>query len=118
MSTDTLNIPAKAISTTGSNGTHTIKNYIGGKWVESKASATLPVMNPSIGKQIASVPLSTAQDVDDAVRAAQAAFPSWSATPIKERQGTREINLGFADKETCTKEARRGLTCRCTSIRY
>jgi NADPH-dependent glutamate synthase beta subunit-like oxidoreductase len=41
-----------------------------------------------------------------------------AATPINERKGTKEINLGFADKETCIKEARRCLTCRCTSIRY
>jgi NADPH-dependent glutamate synthase beta subunit-like oxidoreductase/2,4-dienoyl-CoA reductase-like NADH-dependent reductase (Old Yellow Enzyme family) len=41
-----------------------------------------------------------------------------AATPVKERKGTKEINLGFPDKETCTKEARRCLTCRCTSIRY
>ena len=41
-----------------------------------------------------------------------------AATPIKERKGTKEINLGFPDKETCVKEARRCLTCRCTSIRY
>jgi NADPH-dependent glutamate synthase beta subunit-like oxidoreductase len=41
-----------------------------------------------------------------------------AATPVSERKGTREINLGFPDKETCVKEARRCLTCRCTSIRY
>ncbi len=40
------------------------------------------------------------------------------ATPVKDRKGTKEIQLGFADKETCVKEARRCLTCRCTSIRY
>ncbi|MEK9135959.1 MAG: aldehyde dehydrogenase family protein, partial [Bacteroidota bacterium] len=85
MSTTTLNIPAKAIVSTGSDGTRTIMNYVGGKWTEAKTSNVLPVMNPSIGKQIASVPLSTTQDVDDAVRAAQAAFPTWSSTPIKER---------------------------------
>jgi malonate-semialdehyde dehydrogenase (acetylating)/methylmalonate-semialdehyde dehydrogenase len=42
-------------------------------------------MNPSIGQQIAQVPLSVAQDVDDAVTAARGAFASWSNTPIKER---------------------------------
>jgi malonate-semialdehyde dehydrogenase (acetylating)/methylmalonate-semialdehyde dehydrogenase len=42
-------------------------------------------MSPTTGEQIASVPLSSAKDVDEAVRAAQAAFPAWSATPIKER---------------------------------
>ena len=41
-----------------------------------------------------------------------------AATPVKDRKGTKEINLGFPDKETCIKEARRCLTCRCTSIRY
>jgi len=40
------------------------------------------------------------------------------AIPVKERKAGKEINLGFPDKETCIKEARRCLTCRCTSIRY
>jgi len=39
-------------------------------------------------------------------------------TPVKDRKAGKEINLGFADKETCIKEARRCLTCRCTAIRY
>jgi malonate-semialdehyde dehydrogenase (acetylating)/methylmalonate-semialdehyde dehydrogenase len=85
MSSATLNIPTQATTTTGSNGGRTIMNYIGGKWTEAKTSGFLPVMNPSVGKQIVSVPLSTAQDVDDAVRTAQAAFPAWSTMPIKER---------------------------------
>jgi NADH-quinone oxidoreductase subunit F len=39
--------------------------------------------------------------------------------PVKARKGNfKEVNLGFADKETCIKEARRCLTCRCTSFRY
>jgi len=38
--------------------------------------------------------------------------------PVSERKGFKEIHLGFPDKETCIKEARRCLTCRCTSIRY
>lgn len=101
MPIDTLNIPAQAVSTKGSNGTHTIMNYIGGRWAGAKGSATLPVMNPSIGKQIASVPLSTAQDVDDAVHAAQAAFPSWSSTPIKER-----VQVFFRYKALMEKHSR------------
>lgn len=60
-------------------------NYIGGSWIEAKTSSFLPIMNPSIGKQLATVPLSTAQDVEAAVRAATAAFPLWSSVPIKER---------------------------------
>ena len=60
-------------------------NYVGGRWIESRAKEYLPVMNPSLGRQIAGVPLSTGEDVAGAVRAAAAALPSWSAMPIKER---------------------------------
>ena len=42
-------------------------------------------MNPSDGSLLSRVPLSSAAEVDAAVRAAREAFPAWSATPIKER---------------------------------
>jgi malonate-semialdehyde dehydrogenase (acetylating)/methylmalonate-semialdehyde dehydrogenase len=62
-----------------------LKNHIGGIPADSLASMFLPVTNPSTGEEIASVPLSAAADVDAAVRSAAAAFPGWSAMPIKER---------------------------------
>jgi len=37
---------------------------------------------------------------------------------VAARKGDKEINLGFADDKACTDEARRCLTCRCTSFRY
>jgi NADH-quinone oxidoreductase subunit F len=41
------------------------------------------------------------------------------STPAKTRKSNfKEVNLGFADKETCIREARRCLTCRCSAIRY
>ncbi len=41
------------------------------------------------------------------------------AAPAKTRKGNfKEVNLGFADEETCITEARRCLTCRCTANRY
>ncbi len=67
------------------DGVRVLQNFIGGKWVKSRASEYLPVMNPSVGRKIGSVPLSTTQDVDDAVGAAKAALPGWSGTTIKER---------------------------------
>jgi malonate-semialdehyde dehydrogenase (acetylating)/methylmalonate-semialdehyde dehydrogenase len=73
------------VATTRTNGIATLRNHINGKWVESRAKEYLPVMNPSLGQQIAKVPLSLAQDVDDAVRSARAVFGAWSNTPIKER---------------------------------
>lgn len=63
----------------------TVQNYIDGRWVNAQSEETRPVMNPSIGKIIARVPLSSTSDLDAAVAAARKAFASWSAMPIKER---------------------------------
>ncbi|MFC1941705.1 FAD-dependent oxidoreductase [Chloroflexota bacterium] len=42
-----------------------------------------------------------------------------AATSAKNRKDNfKEVNLGIADEATCVTEARRCLTCRCTSIRY
>jgi len=42
-----------------------------------------------------------------------------TVTPAAKRKGNfKEVNLGFADKETCVTEARRCLTCRCSAVRY
>ena len=61
-----------------------VKNYVAGKFTNG-ATKTMEVISPLTGKIISTVPLSSAQQLDDAVKSAQAAFPSWSATPIKER---------------------------------
>ncbi len=58
-----------------------VKNYINGSWVASKSSRKQPVMNPATGEQLAEVPLSTAAEVDKAVKAAAAAFYEWRTTP-------------------------------------
>ncbi len=61
-----------------------VKNYVSGKFTNS-AGKTMEVLSPLTGKIISTVPLSSAQQLDEAVKSAQAAFPSWSSTPIKER---------------------------------
>src|SRR5258707_349682 len=61
-----------------------VQNCIGGAFV-SPDGPTLDVYDPSIGRVISRVPLSSARDVDAAVSAARAAFPAWSSRPIKER---------------------------------
>ncbi len=65
--------------------TRTIKNYVGGGWVDAEAGERLDVTNPATGETLAQVPLSGAVDVDAAVRAARKAFPGWRATPPLER---------------------------------
>ncbi|MBZ6486467.1 CoA-acylating methylmalonate-semialdehyde dehydrogenase [Priestia aryabhattai] len=63
----------------------TVKNYIGGQWIESAASKTEPVYNPATGELIAQVPLSTKEDVDQAVQAANEAFKGWAKTAVPKR---------------------------------
>lgn len=59
----------------------TIPNYINGQWVESKSTQTLPVMNPATDEVIGHVPLSTPEEVREAVQAARDAFWEWRETP-------------------------------------
>ena len=56
-----------------------IKNYIDGEWVESKGDV-VDVVNPVDCETIAQVPISTKEEMDDAVAAAKAAFPDWRKT--------------------------------------
>ena len=60
-------------------------NYVNGKWQPSRATEYLEVTNPATAVGIAEVPLSPRADVDEAVEAAAAAFPSWRRTPAVDR---------------------------------
>jgi malonate-semialdehyde dehydrogenase (acetylating)/methylmalonate-semialdehyde dehydrogenase len=62
----------------------TIRNFIGGAF-HSADGVLIDVHAPATGAVITRTPLSTAAEVDAAVRAARDALPAWSATPIKER---------------------------------
>ena len=57
--------------------TKTLKNYVGGSWVEVTGAELHDVINPATGAAIARVPFSTAANLDDAVQAAKAALPAW-----------------------------------------
>ena len=56
-----------------------VKNYINGEWVRSKG-AMQDVVNPTTGKVIAKVSISTKEEIDAAVAAAKEAFPDWRRT--------------------------------------
>lgn len=62
-----------------------LKYCINNEWLESATAKYMPVMNPSLGEQIAEAPCCTQSEVDAAVKAAAAAFPAWSDTPIPQR---------------------------------
>lgn len=55
----------------------TLRNYIGGGWVEAASKGTLEDRDPASGELAALIPLSEAGDVDAAVRAAREAQPAW-----------------------------------------
>ncbi|MEZ4808691.1 MAG: aldehyde dehydrogenase family protein [Flavobacteriales bacterium] len=61
-----------------------VTNYIAGK-PEANGQERKDLRSPLDGTLISTVVLSTANDLDEAVKAAEAAFPAWSGTPIKER---------------------------------
>ena len=63
----------------------TLRNFVGGRWVESESSDLLDVVNPATGAILARVPLSTPRDVDAAVAAARHAFPAWREHPVIQR---------------------------------
>jgi malonate-semialdehyde dehydrogenase (acetylating)/methylmalonate-semialdehyde dehydrogenase len=108
--------------------TRTIRNYVGGSWVEADTDERLDVTNPATGEVLAQVPLSSAKDVDRAVAAAREAFPGWRATPPVERARavfelkylleenkdelaklvTRDNGKAFKD---ASGEVRRGIEC-------
>jgi malonate-semialdehyde dehydrogenase (acetylating) / methylmalonate-semialdehyde dehydrogenase len=63
----------------------TLRNYIGGGWVEAAAGDTLEDRDPASGELAALIPLSGADDVDAAVRAAREAQPAWCEVAPQKR---------------------------------
>jgi len=72
---------ASAAAARSSKEAEVLRNFVGGRWVESRAREFLDVYNPARGEVIARTPLSTAEDLDGAVAAAKKAFPGWRDTP-------------------------------------
>lgn len=62
-----------------------LQNYINGEWCDSSTNHYLDVVNPATTEILAKVPLSSAEDLDRAAQAAQAAFTHWRRTPATER---------------------------------
>lgn len=72
----------------------TLRNFVGGDYVESLADEHFELVDPSTGRVVGSSPASTAKDVDRAYSAASTAFGAWGATTPAERQMAL---LKFAD---------------------
>jgi len=66
-----------------------LRNFVNGEYADSRGDTRSDLVDPSAGEAYATAPVSTADDVDAAYRAAADAFPRWrDATPA-----TRQLAL-------------------------
>jgi len=65
--------------------TYTIQNAIGGTLVDSTSGNTQSIYNPATGEAVGTLPLSSVDEVNQAVANAKAAFPAWHRTPPLKR---------------------------------
>lgn len=59
--------------------------YIDGAWRKGEGRATFDVVDPSSGETIGAVPLASEADLDEALAAADRAFPVWRDTDVEKR---------------------------------
>ena len=72
----------------------TLRNWVGGEWVDAVEGGTQDVLNPATGEVIATVPAGSGKDVNRAVAAAKAAYAEFRDTTPGERAA---ILLALAD---------------------
>jgi betaine-aldehyde dehydrogenase len=66
--------------------TRTLRNFVNGQQVDAADGRTSAVINPATGQTYAEAPVSSAADVDTAMKAAAKAFESWRDTTPAQRQ--------------------------------
>ena len=59
--------------------------FIGGGWKIGEGRDSFPVVDPASGETIGEVPLASPADLDEALNAAEKAFPLWRATSAEAR---------------------------------
>ena len=62
-----------------------LKLFIDGSWRSGEGRDTHTVINPATGSGIADLPLATKADLDEALAAAERAWPMWRATDVEKR---------------------------------
>ena len=83
-----------------SDARQTYRNFIGGAWVPSASTKTVPNLNPAdVHDVLGEVPLSSAPETRIAVEAAQAAFPAWRDTPAPIRGGILYKAMAILERE-------------------
>ena len=71
---------------TTSQPTQTLRNFVGGSFVDTADGRTADLVDPSTGEVFAQAPVSSEADVDRAMTAAATAFEGWRDSTPSERQ--------------------------------
>lgn len=97
-----------------------VKNFINGKFVDSKAKDWIPLFNPATNETIFMVPQSTAEELKEAELGAFEAFKLWKEVPVQQRQrvffklqqlikdNTEELALSITTEQGKTLQDARG----------
>ncbi|WP_151704388.1 NADP-dependent succinate-semialdehyde dehydrogenase [Nitrincola alkalilacustris] len=59
--------------------------YINGQWIDAADKSDYAIFNPATGEKLGSVPTMGQTETEQAIAAAEAALPAWSALTAKER---------------------------------
>lgn len=92
------------------------KYCVGGQWKDSGTDQWMPVTDSSTGEIIAEVPCCTREEVEEAIAAADAAFPEWSQMSLSKRTQMmfkwRNVLEAHLDELTllCAKELGKNLS--------
>jgi succinate-semialdehyde dehydrogenase / glutarate-semialdehyde dehydrogenase len=75
--------------------------YVDGQWIQARSGQTIAVDNPASGEIIGKVPKLGAAETQQAIEAANRAFPEWSKKTAKARAGVlrRWFDLMMASQE-------------------
>jgi malonate-semialdehyde dehydrogenase (acetylating)/methylmalonate-semialdehyde dehydrogenase len=65
--------------------TQILQNFINGEWVKAHSDKYEPVPNPATGDELARVPISSKDDLDQAVQAAKLAYQDWKKIAVPKR---------------------------------
>src|SRR5712692_11074144 len=86
-----------------------VKNFIGGKWVGAHAGRTFESRDPATGEVVGRCADSGPEDIDNAVKAAAAAFEGWRRMPAPRRGEIlfRVAERLLRDKETLARTVTR-----------
>ncbi|GBR05108.1 aldehyde dehydrogenase family protein [Asaia siamensis] len=74
---------------------HALEFYINGQWIKPHGTAKIDVINPASEQPCAQIALGDEVDVERAVAAAKAAFPTWSVSSREERLAVLERMLAI-----------------------